>query len=223
MKGKNNIIKKIMNVILVLFSISFFALFAIGEESGTNKENLLNREITKSAKVKTSLIAEEKKSNENLTPFYLVKSKTKNNKLNLDLSKKNNSLYSASHPNKDNVTNNLNKHLKREFKTQKMEQAFFTTTLVTLAALNIADYLTTNEALKYPGLAEGNPIMKPFVKNSYVFVAVKIGATALTSIYLNKLHKKNKEVAWVISLLSNFALSYVVASNIQSINKVKGR
>jgi hypothetical protein len=43
------------------------------------------------------------------------------------------------------------------------------------AALNIADYALTREALRYGGVAEGNPMMKNIVKNTYIFAAVKRG------------------------------------------------
>jgi len=92
---------------------------------------------------------------------------------------------------------------------------------VTLTALNIADALTTLQALKYDGLTEGNPVMKPFVNNVYLFTAVKLGVTTLNYYLLKKLHKKNKTLAWVLSMTANLVMSYVVANNIRMINSVQ--
>ena len=57
----------------------------------------------------------------------------------------------------------------------KSSDSIFTTTLLMTAALNIADYALTREALRYGGVAEGNPMMKNIVKNTYIFAAVKRG------------------------------------------------
>jgi hypothetical protein len=103
------------------------------------------------------------------------------------------------------------------------ERSMFTTSLLTQVALNVADYVTTSQALKTPGLAEGNPVMKPFVKNPYIFAAVKAGFTALSYYSLKGLYKKSKTTAWALSILSNFALSYVVANNMSSINKARAK
>ena len=56
--------------------------------------------------------------------------------------------------------------------------------MVAMVALNVGDFLSTSEALKYPGLAEGNPIMKPFVKNPYAFAAVKPGKSTESPLLL---------------------------------------
>jgi hypothetical protein len=86
-------------------------------------------------------------------------------------------------------------------------------------ALNVADYLTTRKALAMPGLEEGNPMMKPFVKNQALFIAVKGGITALSYFSMKSLYKKDKKVAWVLTTVSNFLLSYVVVNNMRLINQ----
>jgi len=106
-------------------------------------------------------------------------------------------------------------------KSKKIENAFFTTSMVTLAALNVADYFTTMNALKYEGLAEGNPIMKPFVKREWAFAAVKIGVTAGNYFLLKNIHKKNKTLAWILSSAGNFIMSYIVARNLKMIDSMK--
>jgi hypothetical protein len=104
---------------------------------------------------------------------------------------------------------------------ERTERAFFTANLVTMAALNVADYISTSRALKCAGLREGNPLMKPFVKSPAVFAAVKIGTTALSVWGMNSLWKKNKPFAWVLTTASNFMLSYVVANNFRLIQRAK--
>jgi hypothetical protein len=95
--------------------------------------------------------------------------------------------------------------------------------LVSLVALNAADYFSTLEALKYPGVKEGNAIMKPVVRDPYAFAAVKIGFTALTYYSLKSLYKKNKALAWTISIVSNIAYSYVVSNNLRIIHRFKSK
>jgi hypothetical protein len=113
--------------------------------------------------------------------------------------------------------------LPRSFKPNGFEAAAFTTSLVTLAALNVADVVTTLQALKYDGLTEANPMMKPFVKNVYVFTAIKLGVTAFNYYLLKKLHIKNKPLAWVLSMAANLAMSYVVAHNLRMIQDARVR
>ncbi len=102
-------------------------------------------------------------------------------------------------------------------------QAFFDANLALLIGLNVADYVTTREAFKYPGLEETNPLMKPFVKSPAAFAAIKIGTTALSYWSMKKIFKKNKTVAWVMTTASNVLLSYVVANNIRMIEGARAR
>jgi len=106
-------------------------------------------------------------------------------------------------------------------KSKKIEAAFFTTSMVTLAALNVADYLTTMNALKHEGLVEGNPIMKPFVKREWAFAAIKIGLTTGNYLLLKNIHKKNKTLAWILSSAGNFIMSYIVARNLKMIDSLR--
>jgi hypothetical protein len=103
------------------------------------------------------------------------------------------------------------------------EKALFNVNLAALVALNIADYVSTREALKYPGLSEANPLMKPFVKSPAAFAAIKLGTTVLTYWSFKALFKKNRTVAWALTTASNVVLSYIVASNIQMIQRAKSR
>jgi len=107
-------------------------------------------------------------------------------------------------------------------KSRNLEDSLFTASLMTTVALNVADYFTTMKALKYNNLQEANPLMAPVVKKPAAFAAVKVGVSALNFLMLKKLHKKNKTLAWVVSTVSNFALSYVVANNLSKIQKVQG-
>jgi hypothetical protein len=97
--------------------------------------------------------------------------------------------------------------------TVRPGKALFDANLVLMLGLNVADYLSTREALKYPGLTETNPLMKPFVKNPTAFAAIKFGTTALTYLSMKAIFKRNKTVAWVMTTASNVLLSYVVANN----------
>ena len=102
-----------------------------------------------------------------------------------------------------------------------LENAVFNVNLAYLAALNVADYFTTREALKHEELAEANPIMRPFVGNDFAFAAVKVGLTAGSYLLLKGLYKKNKPLAWAASLVANLALSYVVVNNLRMIESVQ--
>lgn len=102
-------------------------------------------------------------------------------------------------------------------------KAFFDANLVLMVGLNIADYLSTKEALKYPGLTETNPIMKPFVKSPAAFVAIKLGTTALSYWSMKSLFKKNRTMAWIMTTASNAILSYVVANNYRLIQGARAR
>jgi len=107
---------------------------------------------------------------------------------------------------------------------ERLESALFTSSLVAMTALNVADYLSTRQALKCTGLQEGNPLMKPFVKNAALFAAVKGGTTVLSVWGMNKMFRKgDKTTAWVLTMASNFILSYVVSNNMKLIQKAKIR
>jgi hypothetical protein len=101
------------------------------------------------------------------------------------------------------------------------EKTMFDVNLIALVALNAADYFSTRQALKYPGLREANPLLQPFVKSPAAFAAIKIGTTALTCWSMKALFKKNRTVAWILTTASNVLTSYVVASNLQRIHRAR--
>jgi len=105
--------------------------------------------------------------------------------------------------------------------TEKIENAFFTSTLITLSLLNVADFLSTNKALQYEGLQEGNPLLQPLVKNKVAFGVVKAGLTYLNYQLLKKVHRHNKTVGWILSTLSNAVMGYVVWHNLKMIKKAQ--
>lgn len=102
-------------------------------------------------------------------------------------------------------------------------KTFFDVNLVALVALNVADYVSTREALKSSSLSEVNPLMKPFVNSPVAFAAIKIGTTALTYWSFKALFKRNRTMAWILTTASNVVLSYIVANNIQMIERAKIR
>jgi len=105
----------------------------------------------------------------------------------------------------------------------KSGKALFDANLVLMVGLNLADYISTREALKYPGLTETNPLMKPFVKSPAAFAAIKLGTTALSYLSMKAIFKRNKTVAWIMTTASNVLLSYVVANNMRLIQGVRAR
>jgi len=125
-------------------------------------------------------------------------------------------------PKRINISPDPSNHLNKYFKMQRLENSLYTTFLITQTILNVADYVTTVKGLKYESLQEGNPLMKPFIKNPYLFATVKVGMTALNFYIMKKLHKKNKTAAWIVSTISNFVILYFVANNIKMIRRAQG-
>lgn len=105
-------------------------------------------------------------------------------------------------------------------KSNQLGNSLYTASLLTLTALNIADCVSTVKALQLPGLEEGNPIMRPFTKKILLFSAVKLGITALDFHLLKNIYKKNKTLGWILSIVGNIAMSYVVSNNIRKIQSV---
>jgi len=102
--------------------------------------------------------------------------------------------------------------------TSKAGDYLFATTILTSSLLQAADYFTTVKAMQYENLTEGNPLMKPFAKQPYAFAAVKIGITSLSFVLMKSVYKKSKTAGWVLSAVTNMALSYVVANNLRMIS-----
>jgi hypothetical protein len=123
-------------------------------------------------------------------------------------------------PDKPRINPEPNPYYQRRLKRERFEKTLYNMTLVTSAALNIADYLSTREALRHEGLAEGNPIMKPFVKNDLAFAAAKFGLLTVNYFLMKKLHKKNKTLAWVLTVANNFVMSYVLVNNLKLIREI---
>jgi len=66
-------------------------------------------------------------------------------------------------------------------------------------------------------------MMKSAVRDPYAFAAVKIGFTALSCYSLKSLYKKNKPLAWTLSIVSNIAYSYVVSNNLRIIHRFRSK
>ncbi len=113
------------------------------------------------------------------------------------------------------------RYLQKSLRGSAFGDTMFSANLLAMIALNVGDFVSTTEALKYPGLAEGNPMMKPFVKNPYTFAAVKIGLTALSYVSLKGLYKKNKALGWIAATAANVFLGYVVSNNYRMIGLAK--
>ena len=103
------------------------------------------------------------------------------------------------------------------------ESSLFAGTLVSFAALNVADYLLVRERQKYPELGEVNPVLGPIVKNPWAFALYKIGTVALNSISLANLHRFDKPVGWAMSLVTNLLMALTVSSLADELAAVRNR
>ena len=113
--------------------------------------------------------------------------------------------------------------LQSGFRSRGFSNSMFEASLLSMVALNIADFASTKECLKYPHLSEGNPLMKPFVKNTAVFAAVKGGLTIASYFGAKAIYKRNKPLGWIASIVGNLALSYVVTNNFRLLNEARAR
>jgi len=203
--------KSIFILALVLALILFIPLNSENKESSDKLDSAKNKDKEKNI-INTNLSQQEKKTLIDLKSFQLVNPENKTHKLKLILDEKNAVFNPESH-----------KYLKRPIKLQKFEKSMFTASLITFTALNIADYISTTQALKYGSLKESNPIMRPFTKNILLYTVIKLGLTAYVYHDMKNLHKKNKKLAWIISMAANLAMSYIVINNIRMIHKAQGR
>jgi len=149
----------------------------------------------------------ENQSSIQLKSFQLTEKGTKPYQIKLDFS-----------PKQIDITPVSQEFLK---KPSNSSSFLYTSSLIALTCLNIADYYTTVKALKYEGLEEINPLMKPFTKNTLLYTTVKLGLTAYNYYFLRSLYKKDKKLAWAVSLVANFAFSYIVANNIRMIQEAQ--
>jgi hypothetical protein len=104
-----------------------------------------------------------------------------------------------------------------------MENTLFTASLVSFIGLNIADYVTTKKVLQQVGQEGVNPIYRPFTKNDYAFAIFKLGYTLMSCISLKSLHDTDKPMAWALSLISNFLVSYALAYNLEQLENSQNR
>lgn len=69
----------------------------------------------------------------------------------------------------------------------------------------MADAITTQNALKHPGTVEGNPVMRSLVGKPGLFLAVKLGAglgmAAGVKLLQDKGHRKAAKVASVVATI----------------------
>ena len=105
----------------------------------------------------------------------------------------------------------------------RLGDSAFNASLLSLVALNVADFVSTKECLKYSHLSEGNPCLKPFVKNTAVFAAVKGGLTVASVLGTKALYKRHKALGWVSSIAANLALSSVVSNNFRLLRDARAR
>lgn len=114
----------------------------------------------------------------------------------------------------------IHTNLQRVNRRKRLGKTLYTISLLSLTALNIADYISTVKALQYEGLQEGNPLVQPFTKNIVLFSALKMGIAFYDFYILKKIYRKNKTIGWLLSLAGNFAMSYIVSNNIKKIQSV---
>lgn len=211
MKEKNKIRLKGIILFSLILCLLFILPLQAEDEFSVNNETVNNTKEENNIDTEVSPSTYEKKSPLNLELFQLIKKENVSGKIE-----------QAIKQNKIKSTYKPNKVLKRYLKARQVKRSLYTTSLITLVGLNVADYFSTKEALKYNGLKEGNPLMKPFVKNSLLFGVVKLGVTAYSYHFMQNLYKKNKRAAWLVSVISNLALSYIVFNNMRLINKHRG-
>jgi hypothetical protein len=82
-----------------------------------------------------------------------------------------------------------------------------------LVALQGLDIHSTRSALESDGAREGNPAMRPLVRNNALFIGVKAGATAGVIWASEKMWRKKRKAAVVFASLVNVAMAAVVANN----------
>ncbi len=104
-----------------------------------------------------------------------------------------------------------------------LENSLFTASLLSFVGLNIVDYFTTKEMVRELGAEAVSPLFRPMVKNDYAFAAFKIGLTLMSCLSFQSLHDADKPMAWVLSLLSNFLVSYAVAHNLEQLENSRTR
>jgi len=212
MKGGNKLFLK-CTVFFILFAVFIIFTSPLQAEDEKFEDN---QKLSEDSKKKKNIINTESSSSSanksfiNLKQFRLAKKKDMDKKKKLNLVQ-----------NKDYYLSSPPKYAPKPNKFKKVEKSLYTTSLITLIALNTADYFTTIKASQYKELKEINPIMRPLVKNPSLYLVLKLSVNAYACYALQNLYKKNKKLAWLVSALANAALSYIVLNNIWQINEVK--
>ncbi len=210
--AKERCISVFKTLLLALIFCSLSCLFLAAEDKGTQNDLVSKEKLNAQDYVSEEyLVPLDTKSFRNSELFQLIEEEAfPKYKFDLSLIKFESTSYSS-------------EYLQKMIKLNRIENSLYTTSLIALTALNVADYFSTLKALKYEGLKEANPLMKPFTKNTYLFTAVKLGLTAYNFHYMKNLHRKNKRLAWAVSLIANFAMTYIVANNIRMIQEAQRR
>ncbi len=212
MKGGNKILLK-FTVLFILFAIFIIFKSPLQAEDEKFEEN---QKLSEDSEKKNNIINAESSNPSASKSFISIKQFRLTKKKDMDRKKKLNLFQ-----NKNYSLFNPPKYALKPNKYKKIEKSFYTTSLITLIALNTADYFTTIKAAQYKELKEINPIMRPFVKNPSLYLVIKLGVNAYAYYAMQKLYRKNKKLAWLMSVLTNVALSYIVLNNILQINEVK--
>ncbi len=212
MRGGNEILLK-CKVLFILFAV--FIIFTSplrAEDEKFEDDQKLSEDVKEKNNTNKaeSFDPSASKSFIDIKQFRLAKKKDMERKRILNLVQ-----------NKDYFLSNPPQYSLKPNKFKKVEKSLYTTSLITLIALSTADYFTTIKASQYKELKEINPIMRSLVKNPSVYWALKLGVNAYVYYAMQKLYKKNKKLAWMVSVLANAALSYIVLNNIWHINEVR--
>lgn len=220
MKGmKKSFSKRNLALTLALLSFTAFMILPLYGESdrfNANEKFTLSEKYVKEEKPSFhhhQQVALEKKNSED--DFKLDERGTKErfpdvDSLNLRLRK-------------EQLPEDVSRMIIRYVRAEKIKKSLFNASLVSLIGLHAADYFSTTEALKYSGLKEANPVLRPVVKNSVVFAALKLGYAIWQHNYLKKLYRQNRELAWVVTAVANVGLSIVVAHNLKMIQEKRAR
>jgi len=99
---------------------------------------------------------------------------------------------------------------------KSLEDSLFSFSLTTRVCFHVGDFYITNRTLKkYDSVVELNPLLRPIVRNEWLFITVKFGLVAIGHYCLKGLYKKNKKLAWIVSVVSNIIVGYAVIRNLR--------
>ncbi|NIM89449.1 MAG: hypothetical protein GTO17_00690 [Candidatus Aminicenantes bacterium] len=212
MKGGNRTLLK-CTLLFILFAVIIIFTSLLQAEDEKFEDN---QKFSEDSKEKNNTVKAESSDLSASKSFIILKQFRLAKEKDRDSRKRSNLVQ-----NKNFSLSNLPKYSLEPNKFKKVEKSLYTTSLITLIALSTADYFTTIKASQYKELKEINPIMKPLVKNPSLYLVLKLGVNAYVYYAMQKLYKKNKKLAWLVSVLANAAFSYIVLNNIWHINEVK--